>query len=153
MYITERMDAVFIAGNDLEVNIMFCSSCGKEINDQAVVCPYCGAKTANAQQIPQQPDFGAQQNYGAPQQNPYMNQYPQPIEADETNVGIVVVSVLFPIIGIILGAVNMSNGKKKSGKAYLMAGIIAFAVELVISIIIIAVVLSNPALRLAWFLS
>ena len=108
---------------------MFCKSCGKEINDQAVVCPYCGNQTGNAQQIPQQPV------YGAPQQNPN-NMYQQPVPADETNVGLVVLSVLFPIVGIILGAVNMSNGNKKSGKAYLMAGIIAIAVEAVIGIIV-----------------
>lgn len=147
------MDAAFIAGKFLEVEFMFCSSCGKEINDQAVVCPYCGAQTANAQQIPQQPNYGAQQNYAAPQQNPYMNQYPQPIEADETNVGMVVLSVLIPIVGIVLGAVNMNNGKKKSGKAYLMAGIIAIAIEFVIGIIVGIVVANNPALRLAWYLS
>lgn len=132
---------------------MFCSSCGKEINNEAVVCPYCGVKTPNAQQIPQQPNYNVQQNNSAPQQNPYMNQYPQPIEADETNVGIVVLSVLFPIVGIILGAVNMSNGKKKSGKAYLMAGVISFVVCLVIGIICGIILATNPALRLAWYLS
>lgn len=125
---------------------MFCKSCGKEINDQAVVCPYCGVQTGVVQQIPQQPTYGAQQNYSAPQQNPYMNQYPQHNEIDETNVGIVVLAVLFPIVGIILGAVNMSNGKKKSGKAYLMAGIISFAVSILITIIVIA---TNPYVRLA----
>lgn len=123
---------------------MFCSSCGKEINDQAVVCPYCGAQTANAQQIPQQPNYNVQQNYGAPQQNPYMNQYPQQNQVDETNVGIVVLSVLFPIVGTILGAVNMSNGNKKSGKAYLMAGIISTAVCVVIGIIL-RIVAANTA--------
>lgn len=132
---------------------MFCKSCGKEINDQAVVCPYCGVQTGVAQQIPQQPTYGVQQNYGAPQQNPYMNQYPQQNEVDEVNVGLVVLSVLFPIVGIILGAVNSSNGKKKSGKAYLTAGIIAFAVELVIGIILGIVIASNPALRLFWLFS
>ena len=28
---------------------MFCSKCGKEINDQAVVCVHCGCATANMQ--------------------------------------------------------------------------------------------------------
>lgn len=150
------MDAAFIQ-KFLEVIVMFCSHCGKEINDQAVVCPHCGVQTQNAQQIPQQipqqVNYGGQQNYGTPQQNQYMNQYPQqPVDADETNVGIVVLSVLFPIVGIILGAMNMSNGKKKSGKAYLMAGIIAVAVEVVIGIIIGVVIASNPAVRIAWSL-
>ena len=26
---------------------MFCSNCGKEIDDKAVICIYCGCKTAN----------------------------------------------------------------------------------------------------------
>lgn len=125
---------------------MFCKSCGREINDQAVVCPYCGAQAGNAQQIPQQP------NYGAQQQNLYTNQYPQQ-NADETNVGIVILSVLFPIVGIILGAVNMSNGNKKSGKAYLMAGIISAAVCIVIGIILGIIAASSPLGRLAWYLS
>ena len=29
---------------------MFCSKCGKEINDEAVVCVHCGCATANYQQ-------------------------------------------------------------------------------------------------------
>lgn len=131
---------------------MFCKSCGKEINDQAVVCPHCGVQTGVVQQIPQQVNYGGQQNYTAPQQNPYPNQYPQQNEVDEVNVGLVVLSVLFPIVGIILGAVNISNGKKKSGKAYLTAGIIAIAVEVVIGIIAGIVIASNPAIRIAWSL-
>ena len=26
---------------------MFCKNCGKEIDDKAVVCPYCGVQTEN----------------------------------------------------------------------------------------------------------
>lgn len=33
----------------------FCRSCGQEINDNAVVCPYCGAKQTT---MPQQVDDG-----------------------------------------------------------------------------------------------
>ncbi len=29
---------------------MFCSKCGKEINDEAIVCVHCGCPTANYQQ-------------------------------------------------------------------------------------------------------
>lgn len=129
---------------------MFCKSCGKEINDQAVVCPHCGVQTGVVQQIPQQVNYGGQQNYTAPQQNPYPNQYPQQNEVDEVNVGLVVLSVLIPIVGIILGAVNSSNGKKKSGKAYLTAGIIAIAVEIVVGIIVGIAFASNPFVKFVW---
>ncbi len=32
---------------------MFCRNCGKEIDDNAVVCPYCGIQTVAGFQIPQ----------------------------------------------------------------------------------------------------
>lgn len=118
---------------------MFCKSCGKEINNDAVVCPYCGVQTGAIQIIPQQP------NYTNQQPNAQNN-------ADETNVGLVVLSVFIPIIGIILGAVNMSNGKKKSGKAYLLAGIITIVGEIVIGIIMGIAAASNPLARIAWAL-
>ncbi len=120
---------------------MFCKSCGKEINDQAVVCPYCGVQTGAVQNTPQQPNYGYQQ--------PINQQYNQN-DVDETNVGLVILSVLFPIVGIILGAVNMSNGKKKSGKAYLLAGVITIAVEIVIGIIVGIAIASNPLAQIAW---
>lgn len=119
---------------------MFCKSCGKEINDQAVVCPYCGVQTGAVQIIPQQP------NYGNQQPNAQNN-------ADETNVGLVIVSIIIPLVGIILGAVNISNGKKKSGKAYLLAGIIAVAVQTLLGIIVGISIANNPLARLAWALS
>ena len=34
---------------------MFCGSCGKEIDNHARFCPYCGAQTAAPQQAPVQP--------------------------------------------------------------------------------------------------
>jgi len=42
---------------------MFCTKCGKEIDDQAVICVHCGVATANMQK--QQ-----QQNQQTPQQQP-----------------------------------------------------------------------------------
>lgn len=118
---------------------MFCKSCGKEINDNAVVCPFCGCQTG----VPQQP-------YA--QQNVYQNQYPQQQGGDEINVGLVILSIFIPIVGIILGAVNISNGKKKSGKAYLTAGIIVAAIGIVISIIGAIIAATNPAVQFAYWL-
>lgn len=36
---------------------MFCHNCGKEIDDNAVVCPDCGVPTTNYQQAQQQPNI------------------------------------------------------------------------------------------------
>ena len=146
---------------------MFCRTCGKEIINEAVICPYCGCLTG----VPQQPPIGqygnlyveqkvdpnnapytpyANQNmtydqYGNPN-NPYLDRYGNhnttPLvqkntssEPDEVNAGLVVLSVFFPLAGIILGAVNQSNGKHKSGKAYITAGVISWAVIFFITFI------------------
>lgn len=36
---------------------MFCSKCGKEIDNEAVVCPHCGVPTANYRQTQAQPNI------------------------------------------------------------------------------------------------
>lgn len=139
---------------------MFCRTCGKEIIDEAVICPYCGCLTG----VPQQPPMGQYGNqfvdktgnpntqfvdqygnpinmtydqYGnpnnpyndryGPQNNPFINQNQSNIP-DEVNPGLVVLSVIIPLAGIILGATNQSSGRKKSGKAYLLAGVISWGV-------------------------
>ncbi|MBR1458264.1 MAG: hypothetical protein IJ595_02665, partial [Oscillospiraceae bacterium] len=38
------------------------------------------------------------------------------------SVGIIILAVLIPIVGVIIGGVNMSKGKKHSGKIYLIVG-------------------------------
>lgn len=141
---------------------MFCRTCGKEIIDEAVICPYCGCLTG----VPQQPPMGTlyveqkgnpnvtsydqngnpitfDQNgnpitydrYGnpnnpyldryGPQQNPFINQNQSNVP-DEVNAGLVVLSVFFPIVGIVLGITNQNSGKRKSAKAYITAAVISW---------------------------
>lgn len=82
---------------------MNCPNCGSEISDLAVVCPNCGASV------------GGSTNTG------YTGE-------EKANAGLVVLSVLFPIVGIILGIMENSKGNKKVGKTYLLAAIISWAV-------------------------
>jgi len=55
---------------------MFCEKCGKEINDQAVICVGCGCPTARPQPIRLEPDI--------------------------PSTGLNVLCFFFPIIGLIL---------------------------------------------------
>ncbi len=80
---------------------MICPNCGSEISDLAVTCPNCGSSVGASSSI----DGGEQ----------------------KANVGLIVLSIFFPIVGIILGIVENSKGNKEVGKKYLMAGIIAWA--------------------------
>lgn len=54
---------------------------------------------------------------------------------DRANVGLVIVSVLFPIVGLILFFVK-KNETPKAAKAYIIAAAIAFGVSLLINIIV-----------------
>lgn len=96
---------------------MYCSNCGASIDDRAAVCIHCGAPTAigNAMQQP----------------------YREPVDPDEKpNGGLIFLALLVPLVGIILGATENSNGKKRAGKAYLTAGICAMVFWLLFSIVL-----------------
>ena len=89
----------------------FCSKCGKEIMDEAVVCPNCGCAVV------------------AP------NQY-NPVNRadDEVSVGLVILSILIPLFGVIYWPVKHKETPKKA-KACGIAGIISWAVGILISMI------------------
>lgn len=95
---------------------MYCKNCGKEIHDDAVMCVHCGVPTGKSMKINSK-------------------------EADlyePANTGLVVLSVLIPLAGIILGIINISSGKKHAGKVYLWTGIIVWLVCGVISSVALA---------------
>ncbi|MDE7300966.1 MAG: zinc-ribbon domain-containing protein [Clostridia bacterium] len=105
---------------------MFCSHCGKELNNEAVVCPHCGILTGNsgfdkAATGYQQPSQGYQQPYqgyqqpmnnGMPNkytqgyqgyqgyQNPYQQQPPQP----KVNNVCGIVGFVFALLSLYFGA-------------------------------------------------
>lgn len=84
---------------------MFCAKCGKEINDEAVICPNCGCSTGK--------------NSASPS---------APAEEDKASGGLIAASILLPIVGVILGIVNLCKKKTKSGTTYLLVGIVAWIV-------------------------
>ena len=89
----------------------FCQKCGKEIMDQAVMCPNCGCAVT--------PAPGNIQN----NQN------------DKVNVGLVILSALFPIVGVILWPV-MHSKVPRAARIYGLTGIIAWAVSFVLLMIL-----------------
>ncbi len=91
---------------------MLCKKCKSQIADGAYSCPYCGES-----------------------QNNMYSGY-EPIEEEKANVGFIVLSVFFPIVGIILGCVDISKGKKRSGKAYIIAGVVAWVASFVLGFLI-----------------
>ena len=91
----------------------FCQHCGKEIMDEAVICPGCGCAVqaaSNAQVV-------------------------TPVD-DSVSVGLVILAVLLPIFGVIYWPVNAKK-RPKCAKACGIAGIISWAVSFVIYYVMI----------------
>ena len=94
---------------------MFCSTCGQEIDDDAVFCKYCGALTA---------DKGVSSEYYAP-----------PFETNTSSGGGwtngcaiagFVLAFFLPLIGFIVSIAGIVKAKKhgKSGKGLAVAGLV-----------------------------
>lgn len=88
----------------------FCSKCGKEILEEAIICPCCGCSVENAQ-LPQ-----------------------QKVE-DEVSVGLCILSVFIPLFGIIYWPVKHKETPKKA-QACGIAAIVAWAISFLIGFII-----------------
>ena len=97
----------------LEVN-MFCSKCGKEVNDEAIVCVHCGCAIEN-------------------KKAPVVN------SGDAPNTGFAVLGFFIPLVGLILYLVNKDTAPLKAKSAG-KGALIGFCVSLVFSIIYGAIV-------------
>lgn len=98
---------------------MKCSSCGFENEGEAKFCGSCGAALAAPPRppAPPGPPGGAQ------------------IVPDGLNLGIILGSLLMPLLGIIMGALYMNDPipeKKKAGKRWLLTGIGVLAAQCVL---------------------
>ena len=67
----------------------FCSKCGKEIMDEAIVCPNCGCAVV------------------APTT-------PQEVSNDQVSIGLCILAALIPLFGIIYWPVNHKKTPKKA---------------------------------------
>ena len=92
---------------------MFCVNCGKEIDEQAVFCPHCGAGVEA-----ERAGDGSQSNGMA--------------------VAGFVCSFLSPILGWIFGGIGLSRAKKRNGKGYglSVASIAVASVNFVLGLLI-----------------
>lgn len=134
---------------------MFCKSCGSQIDDNALVCPQCGAATPVGAvppaapppppPPPEQPTY-QQPAYQQPtyQQPTYQQPYQQPYQApasaavDNPSVGYKFLGFCIPVVGLILYFVWKAE-KPLTAKALLKFAIIGFIVSAVLSIVYIII--------------
>lgn len=86
---------------------MYCQKCGKEINDDAVVCVHCGCAVNQAA-------------------------FNQTAGMDKANVGLVILSFLFPLFGWIYGGIRYKD-YPNSSKTYIGWGIGGFVFGLIVT--------------------
>ena len=94
---------------------MICSKCGNEIPDNTAFCEKCGAETETSEQTLQ------------PEQSE------APVTRDIIHAELMIISIFIPLVGIILGIVNLCYSKPRSGRAYLIAGCISGLINLSIA--------------------
>ena len=74
---------------------MFCSNCGKEIHDEAIICPHCGVATGKA--IP-------------------VEQSEEKKKGNGMAVAGFVCSFFVPILGWVFGGIGLARSCKRNGK-------------------------------------
>lgn len=126
---------------------MFCSKCGNEINDEAVICPNCGCPTQNYNK-PQEP--AVQPNY-APYYQPVYQQKPiTELISSARSLGIIsiIVGLFIPLVGWICGGIGISKANKiyappeftddvKSAKTLNLIGLVLSTCVFVIALVVI----------------
>ena len=90
---------------------MFCSKCGKEIMDEAVVCPGCGCPVAGKSVLQAQTS-----------------------ESDTPNGGLNVLGFLIPLVGLIMYCTMVGKTPKKANQIGIFS-LIGFIINLMIIII------------------
>ncbi len=92
----------------------YCQKCGKEIMDEAVICPNCGCATGNA--------------------NLANN-----TQADTNSIGWAILGFFIPLVGLILYLIwkdTRPNDAKKAGKGALIGVIVNVVISIVYGVII-----------------
>ncbi len=101
----------------------YCSKCGKEIMDEAVICVHCGCQVSE----------GTTQNNRQQTVNPVV----EPGESNGLAIGAIVCAFLIPILGLILGIVGMAKYKTQSYKSQCITAIILSIIVWIVSVAIL----------------
>lgn len=116
---------------------MFCSNCGKQVNDNDNVCPYCGAALHDNPGY-QQP--GPMNNGGYNQYNQQYQYNNQPAESRTNGFAIAgfVLSFFFWLLGLIFSVIGLNKSKimNGSGRGLAIAGIVISIISGVIMILV-----------------
>lgn len=103
--------------------VMFCRKCGKEVLDEAVVCPHCGCQISDTNK-PQSNATAAER-----------------IETDGIAKGAFICAFLIPIVGLILGIIGCATYKNPDYKQKSTTAIIVSVVMWIIGMIFYGIII------------
>lgn len=106
---------------------MICKNCGASISELESRCPYCDSF------IEREDEWDGTYVGNNQSQPNNLSGFLSP-ENDKIN-PILLIASFIPLVGIILGAITLSSGMKKSGTAYLLAGMATFFLPVLLVII------------------
>ncbi|MBP5343438.1 zinc-ribbon domain-containing protein [bacterium] len=114
---------------------MFCSNCGKEIDDNSKYCPYCGAinefdGTTSTKTVVEENNDKRYERFRDYENAEYFNETP--------TIGILalVFSILGGYLGLIFGIIGLVKYKQPKNRRRCTAAIVIFVVWLFISILL-----------------
>ena len=128
---------------------MYCKYCGKEIDDNNRWCNYCGKATGHGSDIDDhqsKPDyeFDSADDYrdasydstpagGAPMSDAAVKQ--EMSKNGPPTAAMIVLCILFPLEGVVLGITWFYQGNKRAGKVYIILSLILLVATLLLTVI------------------
>jgi uncharacterized membrane protein YvbJ len=109
----------------------FCSYCGASIAPNDMFCNNCGQSVAEPQApqptyTPPKTETVGSTSYIPPSSQPgYASVGYQKPAQEQASTGLIILSFIIPLVGIILAIVKASNGQNQAAKAYGIAAVVA----------------------------
>lgn len=101
---------------------MTCPHCGASVHESVQRCPYCDSFLE-----PEMKPESSSQNPNTQRQEQLRRTF-RMNGPDEPQAMFIVLALLIPIFGFIIGAIHMSGGKPKCGKTYIILSAVSFVV-------------------------
>ena len=119
---------------------MYCNNCGSQINDDAVVCPYCGVQVQALKTEPKPADVTTETPVAQPQAQPAPSALVSNGSAQSNTVGIVgfVLAFFIPLAGLICSIIGLKKANQGAPyKGLAIAGVIISAIAMFFNLILV----------------
>jgi hypothetical protein len=125
---------------------MYCTNCGKKVDDKVSFCPYCGDLINKSFVNTTENKFKDNKTSENKINNPYKTADPAASSSIALGVVAIIFSIIMPFVGLILSIIGLAQ--KDTDKIYFKVSLAISLIRLLFSIIL----MSLGILNFAWFL-